>query len=170
MMEDESILIKQIEEIFKFSTYNQINNILKVLPLEFSPAEILSRWGSNNTMLYFKKAYELEKIKTPLNKEEIIGFEMNLYYIYISFKPGSILSFEEFITLSHLLETAFSTPSNPNTYNISPSLYPLVYNTIENIKNKKLQYVLKQIPLEETINYLNLPSKPVKERINCIIR
>jgi len=104
------IIEKQLNDVIKNSTYSELSKYIELLPPIYASEQDLFSWGVSYLNEYYKVLGKLDKIHTP----EIEQLKYKIYILYLKENYNKvILSFEEFITFSRLLNIAFS-EYNPN--------------------------------------------------------
>lgn len=94
----------KINDIIRDSTYPELSRYLLMLPKDHDSEEDLFYWGFSYINEYYKIIGKLEKI----DNNEIENIKYKIYILYLKEIYGDvILSYDEFITFSKLLNTTF---------------------------------------------------------------
>lgn len=101
---------KQLNDIIKNSTYSELTKYINMLPKEYESEESLFYWGFSYLNEYYKIIVKLDEISTP----EIEDLKYKIYILYLNENYNkTVFTFDEFITFSKLINSAFY-DYNPN--------------------------------------------------------
>lgn len=103
-------LENSLNEIIKNSTYPQLTKYIDMLPKEYASEENLFSWGFSYLNEYYKIIGKLDGVNSP--EVEDLKYKIYILYLYENYNQ-TVFDFEEFITFSRLINTAF-TNYNPN--------------------------------------------------------
>lgn len=167
---------KQLNDIIKNSTYSELTKYINMLPKEYESEESLFDWGFSYLNEYYKIIVKLDEISTP----EIEDLKYKIYILYLNENYNkTVFTFDEFITFSKLINSAFY-DYNPNrTRKRDNEQYQSGDEEIDYIVNKIASnvlhsphphaYEITKFKLKTLLNVLNTKSRTLlKEEFDKI--
>lgn len=96
---------KELSIVIKNSTHSEVTNYINMLPKEHDSDEALLEWGLSFLNEYYKV---MKKLEDKENTREIDDLKRKIYILYlIDNYNKTVLTFDEFITFSRLINIAF---------------------------------------------------------------
>lgn len=155
------LLRSKINKVIESSTYSELSNYLELLPKNYSGEDDLFFWGRSFINEYFKAMRIIENNEG----DEIEELKRNLYTLYLKEVYGNtILSYNEFITFSKLINVTFS-DYNPNLIRERDN-NPYQDSTPEN--NKMVNEIIHDVLHSEHPNSYEITKFNLDVLIECL--
>lgn len=159
--------IKRIEtelsNVIKNSTYSELTKYINMLPTESESDEALLHWGFNYLNEYYKAMGKLQS-KESTQKIEELKYEIYILYLIENYSK-TVLTFEEFITFSKLINIAFYDYKFTKTRKRDSKQFQSDDEEIDNIVNKIANDVLHS-PQQHAYEVTRFKLKPLLKVLN----